>query len=120
MFERIQFKMCQPRELKHNADHFHDRTFERDAPVEKFRLFEPHSWRLVTAEVRTDTGKFVTTSWEVDVDGTTWWVVIGLHDTIQTVYPTNNKTGLNDGIVTNGDLYQFVDTVNRNLMEAER
>jgi hypothetical protein len=42
--------------------------------------------------------------------------VIGLHDTIETVFPAKNKIGLGSTIVTNGPLYDFVAKVNKELM----
>lgn len=46
--------------------------------------------------------------------------MVGLHDTIKTIYKANeNKLGLGDSVITGGQLYDFVDEVNFKLMEAE-
>jgi hypothetical protein len=110
--------MNEKRKLHLNSDHFNTRASERDVPIERLNNFDPLSWKLVIAEVRTDTGKFVSTAWEVDVDGLAWWVVIGINDTIKTMYPTNNrKSGTGGNIITSGEMYEFVADVNRKLME---
>src|SRR4051794_18035110 len=109
LFSRVQFKMNEKRKLHLNSDHFNERRYERDAPVERLDTFDPFTWTVVIAEVRSDTGKFVSTAWEVNVDGVTWWVVIGLNDTIKTIYPTNNrKSGTGSDIIRSGDLYELV------------
>ncbi len=121
LFERVRFKMKEPRKLKLNADHFQMRANERNVPIEKITKFDPQIWRLMTAEVRADTGKFVSTAWEVIVDGRNWWVVIGLHDTIKTVINTSKmKLGKGDAIICSGLLYDFVARVNRDLMNTEQ
>jgi hypothetical protein len=110
--------MNKKRKLHMNSDHFNKRRYERDAPVDRLETFDPFTWKLVIAEVRSDTGKFVSTAWEVNVDRVTWWVVIGLNDTIKTIYPTNNrKSGTGGDIITVGDVYNFVHGVNQKLME---
>jgi hypothetical protein len=45
-------------------------------------------WHIVRppAAVRTDTCKFVSSAWRRVVEGRGWWIVIGLHDTIETVF----------------------------------
>jgi hypothetical protein len=72
----------------------------------------------VPAEVRTDTGKFVNSAWTRVIDGRRWWVVIGRHDTVETVIDTD-KRGLGEAVVTGGELYDRVEWVNRKLMAAE-
>ena len=70
------------------------------------------------AEVRTDKGKFVSTSWRKLVSDRYLWIVIGFGETI--------KTGCWDGdpcpsslIIKGGPLYQLVDAGNRSLIAAE-
>ncbi|HEX8358191.1 MAG TPA: hypothetical protein VF610_12290 [Segetibacter sp.] len=111
--------MSDKRKLKMNADHLHNRAFERSAPVEQLENFNPEIWELKNVEVRTDTGKFVSTAWEVAFDEQTWWVVVGLHDTVKTVMRTRNKKGAGNIIVTFGCLYDKVQEVNDQLMEKE-
>jgi hypothetical protein len=74
----------------------------------------------MTAEVRTDKGKFVNTAWSVDIDGEEWWVVIGFEATMKTVIRASpGKLGLGDDIVRSGELYDFVARVNTQLMADE-
>jgi hypothetical protein len=121
LFERVQYKFWQQRELKINAAHFIERSYERDIPIEKIIHFNPDSWKLILVEVFTSRGKFVSTTWEVNVDSKKWWVVIGLNDTIVTVYkPNSGKIGNGECIVKDGGLYEFVEKVNRDLMDNEQ
>lgn len=121
LFERVHYKFREARELKINAEHFQDRSYERNVPVEKVVHFNPDTWNLISVEVFTSKGKFVSTTWEVNVDSNKWWVVVGLHDTIVTVYkPNSGKIGNGECIVKDGDLYEFVDKVNRDLMDKEK
>ena len=100
LFERVRFKMVGRYQLKAHPVHVRDRALERDAPMERMAAFDSEAWMLMTAEVRTDKGKFVSTSWAVDVDGTTWWVVVGFDQTMKTVIRAGQaKRGLGDGIV---------------------
>ncbi len=49
----------------------------------------------MTVEVRTDTGKFREHGLETRVDGQMWWIVIGFHNAVRTLYPAaRRKTGL--------------------------
>jgi hypothetical protein len=70
-----------------------------------------------TAEVRTDSGKFVSSAWSRSIQGRSWWVVIGLENTIVTVIETD-KNGLGDDIIREGLLYEYVRGVNRTLMNG--
>lgn len=117
LFRRVRSVM-QETELKLHADHFQQRADERDAPIGEMQPFQPGDWQLRTAEVRTDTGKFVSTGWYQDIDGQGWWIVIGLHDTVVTVFPSD-KQGLGDEIVRGGMLYAFVQSVNRKLLQEK-
>jgi hypothetical protein len=94
------------------------RAAERDAPLALIAEFDSAEWELITAEVRTDTGRFVNSAWVREFNGRRWWVVVGLHDTIETVIETC-KFGLGDSVVTTGELYDRVDRVNRELMASE-
>jgi hypothetical protein len=89
----------------------------RHAPTDRLVEFDPDAWELVSADVRTDTGKWVKSTWSVDVDGRRWWVVIGLGSTVVTVIDVApERVGLGDGIITEGPLYEFVAGVNAKLM----
>jgi hypothetical protein len=117
LFKRVAQVLSQPKLLNVHADHFHDRAFERNAPADALRKFDPATWRLVTVDVRTDTGKFVSTAWEVEVNGENWWVTIGLGDTITTVFRVNNKSGQGSAQLPDSFIYRFVEKVNKNLLQ---
>lgn len=117
LFERVRFKMRDVRALKTHARHVEERAYERDAPLDQLQNFDPNRWRLMTAEVRTDKGKFVNTAWSVEIDGQEWWVVIGFDATMKTVIrAARGKLALGAEIVRSGELYDFVARVNRRLM----
>ena len=117
LFERVRFKMLDVRLLKTHARHVQQRSYERDAPLDTLQNFDLDRWRLMTAEVRTDKGKFVNSAWLVDVDGQEWWVVIGFGATMKTVIRADRgKLALGANIVRAGELYDFVARVNRQLM----
>lgn len=120
LFERVRFKMRDVRVLKTHARHVEERAYERGAPLDRLQNFDPDRWRLMTAEVRTDKGKFVNTAWSVDVDGQEWWVVIGFDATMKTVIrAAHGKQGLGSDIVRSGVLYDFVASVNCELMRED-
>ena len=117
LFERVRFKMLDVRVLKTHARHVQDRGYERDAPLDILQNFDPDRWRLMTAEVRTDKGKFVNSTWSVNVVGQEWWVVIGFDATIKTVIRASRwKLALGTDIVRSGKFYDYVASVNRQLM----
>src|SRR4051794_28408841 len=118
LFDRVRFIMRGKRTLRLHAGHLRERAIDRSAPLDAIAAFDADEWELVTAEVRTDTGKFVNSAWARAIGGRRWWVVIGLHDTVETVIDTD-KRGLGGSIVACGELYDRVERVNRELMAAE-
>jgi hypothetical protein len=115
--------MATRRELKLHATHFKLRAGERATPAVELKDFDPRIWKLVSAEVRTDTGKFVNSAWDVNVSGRRWrvvigLVVIGLHDAVETAFTVNDARGPRE-VVRGGMLYDFVERVNRELMQGE-
>ena len=74
-----------------------------------------NKWKVVTAEVRNDKGKFVNSTWEYEIDSIRYWITVGFNDTVQTII-IKDSSGLNN-IVKDGQLYDFVDKVNKELME---
>jgi hypothetical protein len=120
LFARVRFKLAGQRTLSFQGRHAAERLFERDAPYELLRNFDSDYWELITAEVRTDSGKFVRTGWRVRHAGRDWWVVIGYDGVVQTVFASRSeKSGRGPTIVTDGALYAFVERVNRELMTLE-
>jgi hypothetical protein len=107
------------KELKLHATHFKLCAGERVAPHRELKDFDPEVWELVSAEVRTDTGKFVNSAWDVNIGGRRWRVVIGLHDTVETAFTVKYVRGPGGAIVQGGTLYDFVENVNRELMQRE-
>jgi hypothetical protein len=117
LFRRIRFKMREPTRLQIHGNHFQERSIKYGAPFELIRNFDPNRWELMMAEVRTDSGKFVSSTWKVSDIENEWWIVIGFRDTIETVYPgDDSKTGLGDQIVKSGLVYDYVNHVNSGLM----
>jgi len=111
LFSRVRTVLDQPTELRINPDHVQQRAEERSAPLDQLKQFDPKTWELKTAEVRTDKGLFVNAAWACRVDERDWWVVIGYNDTVVTVIETN-KEGLGPDIVSEGELYDYVDEIN--------
>jgi hypothetical protein len=118
LFERVRQKMAGRRALRLHAAHFAERSAERSAPRDQLAAFDSDVWELMTAEVRTDTAKFVNSGWRLRIDGHIWWVVIGLHDTIETAYP-GTKQGDGPDIVTTGPMFDRVRAVNAQLLRQE-
>ena len=120
LFDRVRFKMAGQRGLCFRPRHAAERLFERDAPYDVLKTFDSESWELMTAEVRADSGKFVRTAWRVRHATRDWWVVIGYDGVVQTVFEaSSDKTARGPRIVTEGELYEFVARVNRELMDLE-
>ncbi|MFB6777061.1 hypothetical protein ACFCX0_06430 [Streptomyces sp. NPDC056352] len=116
LFTRVRHIMGVPASLR-TGRHALERLAGRHAPTGRLVEFDPDTWELVSADVRTDTGKWVKSTWSVDVDGRRWWVVIGLGSTVVTVIDVApERVGLGDGIITDGPLYEFVAGVNAKLM----
>jgi hypothetical protein len=120
LFARVRHLMREPVALKAHGPHVTERLRQRNAPVHEVTHFDPVDWDLVSAEVRTDTGKWVASTWRVRADARDWWVVVGLGGALVTVIdvePGRRRRG--EAIVTEGPLYEFVDAVNAGLMRAE-
>lgn len=94
------------------------RWTDRGIPVGLMRGFDTADWELMTADVRTDRGKFVSSSWRRPVDGSWLWIEIGINDAIEKAMFKHGR-GKGDDVVTDGELYEFVDEVNQQLTEEE-
>ena len=82
------------------------------------RTADADSWELVACEVRMDTGKFVTSTWETDYEGESYWLTIGPDNRAERI---SRKSGEDeDRAVKRGDFYNYVKAVNRGLMEDAR
>ena len=69
---------------------------------------------MVACEVRTDTGKFVNSTWETVFDGQRYWLTIGLGNVAEAIIRKSGED--KEGAVKEGDLYDYVRAVNRGLM----
>lgn len=121
LFERIRFKMKDVHVLNMNGPHFNERLKERNIPeeiVEKLKEFSIDEWTVKTAEVRKDRGKFYNSTWERIVDGKKYWVTIGLGEIVATIV-CKDASGV-EKCVREGEYYDFVEKVNRELMDAEK
>lgn len=121
LFERVIYIMSSCGEIKLHSKHFKERTLEREIPIEvinSLTRFSADQWKLMMAEVRNDTGKFVSSTWRLELDGIEYLVVIGLHNTAQTVFPNDHNPNLKTHFVKSGIQYDFVERVNRELMIA--
>ncbi|WP_212648222.1 hypothetical protein [Deinococcus hopiensis] len=103
--------------MKYRSAHLRRQLTARGVPTDLLQDFGADAWDPVMAEVRTDTGKFVRTTWTCEVDGRRWWVVIGFGDTVEQVL-SGKEVGPEDA-VTEGPLYRFVREVNGALMDEE-
>ncbi|UBV45420.1 hypothetical protein LAJ19_20015 (plasmid) [Deinococcus taeanensis] len=118
LFDRVRFQLQGRRKLRFHAAHTRRHLAEGGAPVGVLQDFDAETWTLVAAGVRTDTGKFVNSTWLREVDDHSWWVVIGFGDTIETVTQTEPR-GAGPDIVTAGPLYRRVQQVNEALLDAD-
>ena len=120
LFERVKYKMRDVRKLYLNGTHFEERMTNRNIPenvVRNLEHFDINEWDLVTASVRSDRGKFVDSTWEVCVDDLRYWVTIGMGNYVRTIV-VKDSSGV-EKCVRGGDFYEFVERVNRELMDAE-
>jgi hypothetical protein len=118
LFQRVRTKMSGVRQLRVHAEHFRRRATERLAPIQQLRHFDSNESELVIAEVRDDTCKFVSSTWRRRIGDKTWWIVIGLHNTLETAY-SGEKSGVGSGIVTEGELFGRVASVNADLIRRD-
>lgn len=117
LFARVRHILSEPVLLKAQGAHVTVRLGQRGAPLDTVTRFDPGTWQLVSAEARTDTGKWVKSTWRVRADGRSWWVVVGLGNALVTVFDVDpRRRGRGDGIVTGGHVYAHVDVVNAALM----
>ncbi|MCF4135698.1 hypothetical protein L1856_00250 [Streptomyces sp. Tue 6430] len=119
LFTRVRHILSEPVRLKAHGAHVTERLEQRGAPLETLVRFDPGNWELISAEVRTDTGKWVKSTWRVRAEERLWWVVVGLGNALVTVIDVDpQRRGMGEGIVTGGPLYAQVDAVNTELMRG--
>ena len=120
LFERVRYKMKDVTQLYLDGEHFQKRASERDIPdsvMVRLLNFDINEWKVVTASVRNDRGKFVDSTWEITVDGVRYWVTIGLGSFIITIVK-KDCSGV-ENCVRGGEFYNFVEQVNRQLMDED-
>ncbi|MEU5415333.1 hypothetical protein [Streptomyces clavifer] len=119
LFTRVRHILREPARLKAHGAHVIERLQQRNAPVEELTAFDPYLWELISADVRTDTGRWVKSTWRVPADGRDWWVVIGLGNVLVTVIQVDPwRRGKGERVITEGPLYAHVEHVNQNLMSS--
>jgi hypothetical protein len=120
LFTRAEFVFSKIPTLKLHARHAKDRLETRKIPqslIANMRNFDSSKWKLKVLEVRNDTGKFISSSWEHEIDDERFWIVVGFNDTVQTIVRKDSSG--KKGIIKSGELFDFVEQVNTKLMEDE-
>lgn len=100
--------------------HFQTRASERNIPDEvmsRLLQFNINEWKVVTASVREDRGKFVDSTWEIVIGGVRYWVTIGMGTFIKTI--VIKETSGVENCIRSGGYYDFVEKVNRKLMDED-
>lgn len=118
LFDRVRDKMSAVNHLDLHGDHYRRRKIERNVPscvLDKIENFSAAEWELVMCEVRTDKGKFVNSTWELNFDGHAYRITIGFNNTVMTVVQ-KKISGLGE-FVTGGALYDFVEQINSELIK---
>ena len=121
LFTRVRFKMKDVTDLRIDGKHFSGRCIERNIPEElirKIQIFSKDEWTVKTAEVRTDSGKFINSTWETIYEGQRYWITIGWSQLVETIVSKTSSGKC--GITTGGELYEFVEKVNADLMMQEK
>ena len=120
LFVRVRFKMRNVHKLYLDGNHFKQRLDEREIPddiVQALCDFNINSWVLQTAEVRTDRGKFVNSTWERTLYGHRYQVTIGIGSYVKAIVD-RTSSGV-DKCIRGGELYDLVARVNDELMREE-
>lgn len=87
--------------------------------VDAFMEDDISSWNLVGAEVRTDTGRFIRSHWNVRYRGDWCRLVLDRHGDVHALRKIANPlTPPFDGATTGGPVWDFVTRVNQALMDA--
>ena len=120
LFERVRFKMKDVHKLFLEGTHYQKRVSERNIPpeiIDALLEFDASTWTLQTAEIRTDRGKFVNSTWEKIINGHRYQVTIGMGNYVKTI--VDRTTSGMDKCVRSGELYDYVERVNSELMASE-
>ena len=79
--------------------------------------FDINEWKGVTASVREVRGKFVDSAWEIVIEGVRYGVNIGMGTFIKTIVIKETR-GV-ENCIRSGGYYDFVEKVNRKLMDED-
>ena len=126
LFERVHYKMGGVKGVEMTsrcAEHARQQRIPQEVidRVETFgsvRTSDTDDWELVACEVRMDTGKFVTSTWETEYAGERYWLTIGPENSAERISRKSNED--EERAVKHGDFYDYVKAVNRGLMEDAR
>lgn len=125
LFNRVKFIMSKRNKININKPHFKARVKERCIPsvvLEMIEHFDSSKWDLISVEVRSDTGKFISSSWGRACNGCYYIVILGLGDIAETIYATKyflTKLAPRSNSQFeqyNSSFYSFVQDVNQRLM----
>jgi hypothetical protein len=116
LFARVQQKMAEKTGLHFHGLHFRQRANERNIDKQLIKDFPSAAWEVMEAEVRTDSGKFVSSSWRKKVGNNFLWIVIGFGETIKTAFWSNGYK-LGPSVERESSFYFFVDEVNQALLD---
>jgi hypothetical protein len=91
-----------------------------DFPLKDFNLLKTvklAKWDLVGAEVRTDRGKFVSSTWERTVGRRRWRIVIGMYDQLLSFDLVTPSSPLPPSDIQEPIFVRFIADVNLSLMD---
>jgi hypothetical protein len=111
------FKMSKSRELCITNKRLLMRTIFHTIPRGAIADFWSAAWELIEAEVRTDNGKFVSSTWRKPVGGRYLWIAIGFGG-VEAAYWDRDPSSC-PPVVRCGPLFDMVAEVNSRLMAAE-
>ena len=126
LFERVHYKMDSVKSVEMTSRCVEQARQQRipQEVLDRVETFgsvknpDADDWELVACEVRMNTGKFVTSTWETEYAGETYWLTIGPENLAERISRKSNED--EDRAVKHGDFYDYVRAVNRGLMEDAR
>lgn len=89
LFERIRIMMTYPRNLR-MTKHAHRRSAERELP-DSLQKFDPNYWWLFAADLCATTGVVLSSSWETEMNGVDYRVILSPDGEVITWYPVGHR-----------------------------
>lgn len=120
LFDRVEYIMGSVDSLSLHIPHYKLRVLERKIPgdvLKSVSQFSASDWTLIACEVRSDNGKFVSSTWLKPFEEGNFVIVIGLRNSVVTIY--KNNSSVIEKCVRSGSFYDFVQEVNCKLMASE-